>query len=206
MSEIIPYSPSRFDRGYYENGERGGFKSYDYESADQKHQLGLKFGCCSSVPHESAFFVGCARGFEVAYWRQMGKHAKGGDVSQWAIKNALPHIKDHCQLMNCETLLALPADAFDLVAAFDVLTLVPEGDLTVLCGSMVHAAKNGIVLRTEIKSWRNMHHEIDGLDGVSYKLKTFDFWDKQFTVSGKFKLDTAKTHFQYETVFVWKRT
>jgi hypothetical protein len=94
---------------------------------------------------------------------------------------------------------------YDLVCAFDVLTIPPFPIASKLAEEMVRVAKNGIVIRTIVKNWRNWHTRYDGTDGTSYKYQSLNDWDKLFTQSGKFALHTASMAHQYETVFVWKR-
>lgn len=198
------YSPDFFSKGYYGEGERSGFKSYDYNSAEQKEQLGLKWQFCSEVPHETALFVGCARGFEVAHWFAKGKKAEGVDVSQWAIQNQIPEAKGKCSLYNGNKLPPLE-NSFDIVASFDVLALLPEDMFQQLAAEMVRVAKNGIVFRVFVKSWRNLENKVDGEDGATFKLRHFWEYDKAFNQSGKFKLDFMKMHGQSEVTAVYKR-
>jgi hypothetical protein len=200
--DFIEYSPDRFDEGYYCRGERGGFRNYEFDHPDQQEQLRNKWGICQAVPHDMALFVGCARGYEVEYWGKQGKHAIGFDVSKWAIENRYPGTS--CHLFDGVT-LPVQDLTYDLVCAFDVLTIPPFPIASKLAEEMVRVAKNGIVIRTIVKNWRNWHTRYDGTDGTSYKYQSLNDWDKLFTQSGKFALHTASMAHQYETVFVWKR-
>jgi len=199
------YDPAFFSEGYYGKGERGGFPSYDYHSDEQKFQLALKLEVCNHVPHDSALFVGCARGFEVAYWKaNKAIDVCGVDVSEWAIKNQIPEANGSCWLYDGVT-LGFPDSVADLVASYDVLTLLPEGMLEKLAAEMVRVAKNGIVIRVYVKNWRNLDSPIDGIDGATFKLRHFWQYDKLLTQSGKFKLDFVKIHGQYEATAIFQR-
>ena len=200
------YDPAFFSEGYYGRGERGGFPHYEYGSPEQEFQLALKLEVCNHVPHDSALFVGCARGFEVAYWRKhKTPEAYGVDVSKWAIENQIPEAGGHCKWYNGHVVPYSEADLFDLVASYDVLTLVPDNMLEPLAASMVHTAKNGIVFRVYVKNWRNLDNAVDGEDGATFKLRHFWQYDKLFSQSGKFKLDWMKMHGQYECTAVYQR-
>lgn len=199
------YDPAFFSEGYYGKGERGGFPHYEYGSEEQNFQLALKLEICNHVPHDSALFVGCARGFEVAWWLQHDKRfACGVDVSEWAINNQIPETNEWCHWYNGYE-LDFVDDAFDLVASFDVLTLVPEDMFRLLAAEMVRVAKNEIVFRVYVKNWQNLNNEVDGEDGATFKLRHFWEYDKAFSQSDKFKLDWMKMHGQYECTAVYQR-
>lgn len=200
------YDPAFFSEGYYGKGERGGFPHYEYGSDEQNEQLALKKFICDHVPHESALFVGCARGFEVAWWlANKTKDAAGVDVSDWAIANQIPEADGQCFIYDGSN-TGFDENRFDLVASFDVLTLLPDDMLAALCAEMVRVAKNGIVVRLYVKNWRNLDNAVDGIDGATFKLRHFWEYDKLLTQSGKFKLDWYKCHEQYEITAIFKRT
>jgi SAM-dependent methyltransferase len=199
------YDPAFFSEGYYGKGERGGFPHYEYGSDEQNFQLALKLEVCNHVPHDSALFVGCARGFEVAHWIANKTHeVRGVDVSEWAIKNQIKEACEQCERYDGSK-LDFPDRCFDLVASFDVLTLVPDHMLATLADEMVRVARNGIVFRVYVKNWQNLNNEIDGEDGATFKLRHFWEYDKVFSQSGKFKLDWMKMHGQYECTAVYQR-
>jgi hypothetical protein len=198
------YDPAYYDRGYYGEGARGGFPSYEYNSDEQRIQLALKRDLCAKVPHDSILFIGCARGFEVADAFANGKIASGLDVSTWAIANQIPEARGQCSLYD-GALIPLPDDSVDVVACFDVLPHLPIPMRETLCAEFVRVARKGIVWRQIVKNWRNLHRMIDGLDGAWVRCERFENWDQRFTCSGKFELFEAKLHHQYEVAAVYKR-
>lgn len=198
------YSPAFFSEGYYGKGERSGFTEYSYSSPEQKRQLALKWDFCSHIKHDNVLFVGCARGFEVAHWWKLNRIAYGVDVSEWAIQKQIPLAKGLCKLYNGHS-LNFQEDELELLASFDVLTVIPEDMFQKLAAEMVRVAKNGIVFRVYVKNWRNLCNAVDGEDGATFKLRHFWEYDKAFGQSGKFKLDFMKMHGQYEVTAVYKR-
>jgi hypothetical protein len=198
------YDPAFFSEGYYGKGERGGFPHYEYGSEEQNFQLALKLEICNHVPHDSALFVGCARGFEVAWWKAARKEAWGIDVSEWAIENQIPEAVLDCEWYNGHDIPAANSST-DLVASFDVLTVIPDDMLEKLAAEMVRVAKNGIVFRVYVKNWQNLDNEVDGQDGSTFRLRHFWQYDKLFSQSGKFKLDWMKMHGQYECTAIYQR-
>ncbi len=73
-------------------------------------------------PSDSVLDFGCARGYTVRAFREMGYNAWGYDVSQWAMENADETVKEYL-VSNYSTLFA---DSFDWVIAKDVLEHVPQ--------------------------------------------------------------------------------
>lgn len=200
------WDPALYDEGYYRRGERCGFKSYDYGSLEQQQQLAIKWEACRGVAHESALFVGCALGHEVAFWRTRNRHARGVDVSTYAIANQIPLAEGGCYLYDGRTLDRFDADSADLVAAFDVLTHVPDKMIADLADEMVRVARRGIVFRTIVKDWRNLGNAVDFQDGCWGRYLQAHVWDHLFTRTGKFRLAEAHmTRDNYETTFTFKR-
>lgn len=198
------YSPEAFDEGYYERGERGGLRNYAWQNREQQIQLHLKLECCGT-DYRSILFVGCGKGYEVRYFYIMGKDAYGVDVSSYAIHHCDPEIVGRVTLFDGET-IERPDSSVDLVAAFDVLTLVPDGMREKLCAEMVRVASKKIVIRTVIKNFHNMDQTWAGMDGVSYKYQHLHEWDRLFNQACKFRFEGAKVHPRYEAVITWVRT
>jgi len=209
MKNQIPtepqWSPEFYGPGYYGKGERNGFMSYDFDSEEQQRQLALKWQFCTEVPHRSAFFVGCALGFEVAYWQRKGRHATGVDVSKWAIENAHPMARFFVALYDGRAFPWLADNAVDLVASFDVLTHVPDHMIEGLCDDIVRIARRGIVFRSIVKNFRNLEDKVDFLDGSWGRYRRLEEWDRLFCRSGKFRLHWLKMHEQYEATAIFRR-
>jgi SAM-dependent methyltransferase len=205
MSAEKLYDHGYYDSDYYNKGARGGFHGYEFHSPIQREQLALKWDACRPVPHDSALFVGCARGFEVAHWFGKGINAAGVDVSTWAIQNQIPEARGECSLYDGLT-LPFPDSGVDLVACFDVLPHLPDDQKPILAAEMVRVARRGIVWRQIVKNWRNHAVPIDGRDGSFFHYLRFEEWDRLFTESGKFRLETAKWHSQYEVTAVFLPT
>ena len=198
------WDPAFFDEAYYGHGGRGGFREYDYQSAGQQEQLDLKRSLCSRVPHEEALFIGCARGYEVAHWIRHGTLAHGVDVSEWAIEHQVPEAMGRCQLYNGWE-LDYNDQAFDLVAAFDVLTLIPGEMLNKLIAEMKRVAAKAIAVRTIVKNWRNQARVVDGQDGAWFRYLPLSEWDRLFTEDRTFILDSCAMAHNYECFMTFVR-
>jgi 2-polyprenyl-3-methyl-5-hydroxy-6-metoxy-1,4-benzoquinol methylase len=197
-----PYSPSLFDADYYGNRARGGFgPEIKWDNPDQQNQLAIKFAVCAAGgPYDSILFVGCALGAEPLYFSQRGKQAQGIDVSTWAIENALPEAKSLVRLFDGETMPFFEDKQFDVVAAFDVLTLVPAPMADKLSKEMQRVSRNRIVVRGIA---RETGKEWDGNDGVSFKYKSLKQWKTMF--ADQFNLDLDEHNDQQEHTFTFVR-
>lgn len=99
---MFPYmteqGQSFYDREYYETGPASGKSNYEsYQwMPDQTHSMcsymmrfmGMKRG-------DSAYDVGCAKGFVVKSLRMMNVDATGYDISEYAIANCDPGVKGY---------------------------------------------------------------------------------------------------------------
>lgn len=180
-----------FDEGYYHRAERGGFKSYDYASAEMQQQLGYKWHEVQERgPRISTIlFVGCALGFEVAFFRKRGIRAFGVDVSTYAIENAHPDSRPWVRQFDGSTLSELD-DHYETAASFDVFAIVKDREK--LAAEMCRVASRRIILRVTILPWRTDGSlEAHGMDGAPFKLFPFEYYDRIFTASGKFRLANA---------------
>lgn len=203
MDKVIPYGQEQFNHEYYGGGARGGFTRYDWNDPEQQKQLELKWDVCRwNSDYNSILFVGCAKGFEVRYFQEHGKDAHGVDISQYAIENCEKSVNHLCHRFDGMN-ISIPDNSVDMVAAFDVLTLVPSEMLEKLTSEIVRVARHKILIRTIVKNWRNLDDQWDGEDGVTFRYWPFHAWDKVFTQSGKFRLQEAKMHEQYECVILW---
>ena len=196
--------PEFFDAAYYGAGGRGGFKRYIYTDPEIQEQLGRKFENCRRVSHDSVLFIGCATGFEVANWRLMGKASMGVDISEYAIANQIPEAGGGCRLYNGSHLNFLD-ESFDLVAAFDVMTLVDPDILPRLVLEMKRVCKVGIVIRTVVKNYRNLDRLVDGQDGAIYRYLPLWEWDRLFTEGKDFILTDASISWNAEAVLTFHR-
>ena len=199
------WDPAFFDASYYGQAGRGGFREYQYNSEVQREQLDLKFSLCQKVPQESVLFIGCARGFEVAHWIHKGIPADGVDVSEWAIANQIPEAMNRCQLYNGWDLSTYADKSVALVAAFDVLTMVPDVMLPKLVAEMKRVAARAICFRTVVKNYRNAHRSVDGQDGAWFRYLPLAEWDRLFTEDNQFILQSALVEWSAETFLTFVR-
>jgi len=110
-----------FTKDYYEDGIRkhiSGYENYNWmptrsipEAIDIKEYF--KFDTCVDY--------GCAKGFLVNALRIIGCNAYGEDISEYAIGNCHPNVRDYVSLPN--------DNVYDLLICKDVLEHIPEKDI-----------------------------------------------------------------------------
>lgn len=133
---------SKFNEDYYLRGKTSGLSNYeDYRwlpeasipcASRMMRLLGARFG---DTVHE----VGCARGFIVKALRILGFNATGNDISQWAIDNCDPEVKQH---VHC----GFSPYIAQWIVGKDVAEHVPLEQLSSFIDSIIRAMKQGALL------------------------------------------------------------
>ena len=136
---------SVFDEDYFIRGKSSG-KSL-YENYTWLPDLTIPMAC-AMVRHlgiesdDTILDFGCARGYLVRAFRELGYHAWGYDISQWALENADPKIKEYL-IRNESTLVK---NTFDWVIAKDVLEHVDSEELDEVVDTLKIANKGVFVI------------------------------------------------------------
>lgn len=205
-TQEFPYDPARFDADYYGGGARGGFpSSYTWEHPDQQAQLEKKFQLVQRFgDYQTILFIGCAKGFEVRYFFDKGKQSWGVDVSKFAVENCDANSRDRIFHFNGWNLIRFRPQHFDVVAAFDVLTLLPDKMLDLLSVEMRRTCAKRIIFRTVIASAEDRKEPWHGNDGVTYRYLPWETWVDLFARKG-FELRWSESDPRRETIFVFER-
>jgi len=119
----------KFDRDYFENGVATGVSGYqDYRWLPEMtlvfahkmiKNLDLREG-------DKVLDYGCAKGFMVHAFRLLDIDAYGCDISEYAIENAHPPVRDYVRLMSEGGDIPFPDNHFRQVIAKDVYEHLPE--------------------------------------------------------------------------------
>jgi len=157
--EYLEYSQDKFNADYYGNKARGGFgKEIFWNTLEQQNELETKFRVINDLGYfNSILFIGCAFGNEVRYFRERGKQATGVEISEYAVNTVDKSVKNFVKLYNGWELQDYKDNSVDIVASFDVLTLIPDDMLNKLVKEMCRVSSSGIVIRTsvDIKNYEN---------------------------------------------------
>lgn len=144
---VGPNDPSVFDSDYYLRGPETGKSNYeDYRWLPDatlamacyiQRYLGIKGG---ERPN-SVLDYGCARGYLVKALRMLTIEAYGYDVSQWAIENCDPSVKDYVS-----TKADLYPMSYDFVIAKDVLEHLTREQLQDTVPRLMAAATKAMMI------------------------------------------------------------
>lgn len=163
-----------FDEAYYMDGIRSGKSNY----LDYKWLPELTIPACQKVadylgarPMESILDVGCARGFAVKAWRQLGYRAFGYDISQWAIANCDPAVRSWVSN-------TFPKRSFDWATLKDCAEHIPHDELRLMVIELSERISKGmlfIVPLAEKKGGRYVRDE-DEMDKTHINRWTLEDW------------------------------
>lgn len=139
---------SQYDEDYFLRGKETGKSLYhDYRWLPEltlpmaemiaKH---LSMTPLSMTPSGSVLDFGCARGYLVRAFTELGYDAEGIDASDWAIANADPAIK------KCVGVATTVTGEHDWIIAKDVLEHLALYELVALLPDFAKAAKKGVFI------------------------------------------------------------
>lgn len=130
-----------FDADYFLRGPETGKSNYrDYRFLPE-----LTVPACRKVAEylgmngeDSIIDIGCARGFYVRGWRELGYRAFGYDISKWAIENCDPKVREWVSN-------EFPKRAFDWANLKDFAEHVPFQELSKLVESLNDKITKGML-------------------------------------------------------------
>lgn len=130
----------QYDADYYLRGKETGkslYENYRWMPDLTIPMVSRIISHCGIQPEHMVLDFGCARGYTVKAFRQMGYHAWGYDISEWAIRNADEATKPYLNWIdNSPPMLS---GEFDWIIAKDVLEHIPDVAGTI-DNMMFHAA------------------------------------------------------------------
>jgi len=133
---------NKFNQDYFTNGPASGLSNY----VDYRWMPELTLSACRSIiryldlkPEEPILDWGCARGFMVRAYRELGYKAWGYDISEWAIANCDPSVSEYVS-NQC------PLNAPYWIVAKDVLEHVHIVDLKKTIRFFMEGARRGILI------------------------------------------------------------
>jgi len=120
---------SRFGREYYDDPAfPGGYQGYVYDGRWKQpaQKMAAFFGLQDGA---KILDVGCAKGFMLYDFKELNPtfRVHGVDISEYAVENAMPSIRDNLVCRDC---VELPYEdsEFDLVLSVDMLHNLDEAD------------------------------------------------------------------------------
>lgn len=114
---------TKFDEKYFEDGVRHRVSAYENYRWMPERTIREASSIINNIQFDSVLDYGCAKGFMVYALRLLGKEAFGADVSEYAVTNCHPNVKDYLQVIESTEQLT---GGWDLIIAKDVLEHIPK--------------------------------------------------------------------------------
>ena len=153
---------TQYDRAYYIDGRASGKSLY----VDYRWMPSLTKPMCEAIvlhcgieKGHSILDFGCARGYVVRAFRELGYKAWGIDISKWAIDNCDGTVKEYVQMLD------EPHDAFDWIIAKDVLEHIPSPALESAIAKLLMRARVGVFVVVPLAEMFPSEEMYSGMDG-----------------------------------------
>ena len=137
-----PGADGRYDEDYFLRGKETGKSLYK----DYRWLPDLTVPMCERIAEHCEMEItdrvldfGCARGYSVKAFRILGFDSWGVDVSEWAISNADPEVREYVSL-------GWPAGQMDWIIAKDVLEHIPTHSIEQVVEQLFQARKGIFVV------------------------------------------------------------
>lgn len=139
----------QFNRDYYEDGIRkhiSGYEDYHFmPTRSFPEAVSIRDGLRQEgITFNTVVDYGCAKGFLVYALTMLEFDARGVDISQYAIENCLPQVKERVCLLDQN--LTTTVQPVDLVIAKDVLEHVPEEDMPDVLADFKRVANHVLIV------------------------------------------------------------
>jgi len=120
------YSQIFSDR-YYSKGEISGYQGYTFKRDFLISRVNSIIEILDIYPKSKILDFGCAKGFYVSLFNELGFEAKGIDISEYAINAGLSKTKDNLYVLNSLHVLEfLKNENFEFILLKDVLEHIPS--------------------------------------------------------------------------------
>ena len=118
---MISLDMHQFTKDYYEDGVRKHISGYEDYKWMPTRSIPEALDIQSNFEFKTCVDYGCAKGFLVNALRIVGCDAWGEDISEYAVENCHPNVRDYVSLPNDKT--------YDLLICKDVLEHVEVDDI-----------------------------------------------------------------------------
>ena len=142
-----------YDKDYFDGDREYGYGGYKYDgrwisvAKDMKDHFQLNDG-------DKVLDVGCAKGFLVKDFLDLGIQSNGIDISNYAINNSLIEIKDRLVIGNAEK-LPFPNNSFDAVVSINTIHNLDREKCKQAINEMQRVSKNKEKLFIQVDSYLN---------------------------------------------------
>lgn len=185
-------TPEFYDKDYFITGVKGhyGYQKYAPYTHPVYLERNRRLARILQVIFQpkTALDVGCAMGYLVQAFREIGVKAWGLDKSQWAISNARSFLKPWLLQGDSSNLNCWRDNEFDLVVSWNTLEHVPLEQLLQTIAEICRVSADSVAINVAITD--------DGHDKSHVSIFQVPWWMQQFGIFN-FKLAWQKIH-EYE--------
>jgi len=178
-----------FDEKYFEDGVRHRVSAYENYRWMPERTIREASSIINNIKFDTVLDYGCAKGFMVYALRLLGKEAYGADVSEYAVQNCHPNVKDYLQVIESTEQLN---GGWDLIIAKDVLEHIPKDIIPSVLSELRRRCKTLFVAVPlgDGKRYRIREYEMD----VTHVVREPEEWWLTTLVQAGFKIK----YFDYE--------
>jgi len=141
-----------YDEDYFENGlqtNKSGYNGCVWEERYKQDACGI----INYFKPKKVLDLGCSKGFRVRAFKEYNVFAMGCDLSEYAIKNCDPAVKNFVSqkdVGNPDQMKGYRTGAFDLILCFDILEHLTEPQLKRTLCEIKRILSNGGILITQM--------------------------------------------------------
>jgi 2-polyprenyl-3-methyl-5-hydroxy-6-metoxy-1,4-benzoquinol methylase len=178
-----------FDEKYFEDGVRSRVSAYENYRWMPERTIREASSIINNIKFDTVLDYGCAKGFMVHALRLLGKEAYGADVSEYAVENCHPKVKEYLQVIETTEQLT---GGWDLIIAKDVLEHIPKDLIPSVLSELRRRCKTLFVAVPlgDGKRYRIREYEMD----VTHVVREPEEWWLTTIVDAGFKIK----YFDYE--------
>jgi SAM-dependent methyltransferase len=139
----------RFGREFFDGKREQGYGGYRYDPKYWAPVVPLFLAYYELGEGDSVLDVGCAKGFMLHEFRNLGLNVSGLDISEYAVSNAMPGIDPY---LGDARDLPFPDKSFDLVVSLGTIHNLDRPGVIKALGEIERVGKNAFVT---VDSFRN---------------------------------------------------
>ena len=178
-----------FDEKYFEDGVRHRVSAYENYRWMPERSIREASSIINNISFTTVLDFGCAKGFMVHALRLLGKEAHGVDVSEYAVTNCHPKVKEYLTVVDTAEDIK---GGWDLIIAKDVLEHIPKEEIPSVLAALRRRCKTIFVAVPlgDGTRYRIREYEMD----ITHVTKEPEEWWLTTIVEAGFKIK----YFDYE--------
>lgn len=175
----------KFGKEFFDGDRAHGYGGFSYNPrfwtpvapTFQKH-FGLTAG-------DSLLDVGCAKGFMMHDMARLipGLVVKGVDISEYAIENAMPDMREHVQVADAAS-LPFPDKSFDVVISINTIHNLARAECAKALAEIQRVARRGAFITVDAYSDEDERRRMDAWNLTAQTIMHVDDWKSFFAECG----------------------